>query len=107
MAGRPAPENMGRAVKLGLLLFVALPCLPGVIFLLAGVLCDPHWRTRDLSPSGQMRYAQAWERTRELYLAGGFVLLVGTACAGGVVWKIARPGKAEDEEEWEAGKPER
>ena len=99
----PIPNS----VRLGMLLFVALPCLPGVIFLLSGVLCDPHLRARDVSAAGQVRYARAWEQTRELYLAGGFVLLAGTACAGGVVWKIARPGPPyEDEDGKEEAKKE-
>ena len=95
------------SVRWGMLLFVALPCLPGVIFLLSGVWCDPHLRPRDFSPRGQAQYADSWEQTRELYLAGGFVLLAGTACAGGVVWKIARPGPPyEDEESGEEAKAE-
>ena len=89
------------SVRLGLLLFVALPCLPGIIFLFSGLLIDPQWRARDLSAPGQARYEHAWERTRELYLAGGFVLLVGTACAGVVVRKIARPGPPYEDEKTE------
>ena len=94
-----ASTPFSNSIRLGLLLFVALPCLPGMIFLVSGLLCDPHWRTRDLSPDGQVRYAHAGEQARELYLAGGVVLLAGTMCAGGVVWKIARPGPPFEEEE--------
>ena len=78
---------------------MALPCLPGLIFLLAGWWCDPHWRTQESSPGGQANYAHAWEQARQLYLAGGVVLLVGTMCAGFVVWKIARSNPLSDEEE--------
>ena len=91
-------------MRLGLLLFVALPCLPGLIFLLSGLWCDPHWRARDLSPDGQARYAHRGEQARELYLAGGAVLLAGTVCAGGVVWKIARPGPPFEDEEVDGDK---
>ena len=90
------------SVRLGLLLFAALPCSPGFLFLLAGAWCDPHWRGHDPSPAGQARSARAWEQTRELYLAGGVVLLVGTVGTGFVVWKIARPGPPFADEAWDA-----
>ena len=98
----PRPSPISTPARLGLLLFVALPCLPGIIFLLAGLLSDPHRLARSLPPLDQAQFDHLWERTRELYLAGAIVLMGGTLCAAFVVWKIARPGLPPEDEEPEA-----
>ena len=88
------PPASSHSVRLGLLLFVALPCLPGLVFLLTGIWVDPH-RHHEAPVSD----ARTGEQARELYLAGGAVLLVGTVCSGFVVWKIARPTPLPDDED--------
>lgn len=93
------PTLASRQVQIVLLLFVLMPCLPGMVFLLVGLVTDPHLRARDPSPAGVAQYADAWGRTRGLYLAGGGVLIVGTLGTAVVVWKIARIGRYADEEE--------
>ena len=93
------PTLASRPVHLVFLLFVLMPCLPGIIFLLVGLVTDPHWRARDRSPAGDARYADVWERTRGLYLAGGSVLIFGTLGTAVVVWKISRIGRYADEQE--------
>lgn len=94
---------MTLSIRLGLLLFVALPYFPGLLFLLAGVLNDPHRRLRNAASFSQSEFDRAWAQTRQLYLAGGVVLLVGTLCASFVVWKIARPGPPPEDEETGTG----
>lgn len=93
-----------RAARWGLLLFVVLPSVPGLLFLLTGFVIDPHRRPQDLSPRGQAQYASDWARTRGLYLAGGVTLMVGTLGMGAVAWKIAHPGSYEDDEATETSK---
>lgn len=80
-----------------------MPCLPGLVFLLVGFLTDPHRQVRDLSPAGQVRYEEAWARTRGLLLAGGVVLMIGTLGSALVVWKIARSGPLHEQEPSETG----
>ena len=99
----PSPPPLPSPARYGLLLFVALPCLPGLLFLLTGIIIDPHRQPRDSSPAGQIEYARQWERTRGLYLAGAVVLMGGTMISAGVVWKIARMAKAEQEGEAAGG----
>ena len=98
----PPPSPISARARLGLLLFVALPCLPGVIFLLAGLLSDPHRLAQSVPLLDQAQFDHVWERTRELYLSGVIVLMVGTLCAAFVVWKIARPGPPPEDAEPEA-----
>ncbi len=95
----PAAVKVSRQVRLGLVLLVVLPCLPGVTFLLTGFSTDPHRYPRDESPAAQAEYARTWARTRSLYLAGGVTLIVGTLGMGAVLWKIAHPGPSYEEEE--------
>lgn len=75
-----------------------MPCLPGLIFLLAAFLTNPHGQPRELSPAAQVRYAQARARTRGLLLAGGAVLMIGTLGSAAVIWKIVRPGPPPEQE---------
>ena len=97
------PSISPHSVRLGLLLFVALPCLPGLIFLLTGLWVDPHRHHEDVATAERVSDTRAGEQTRGLYLAGGVVLLVGTACSGLVVWKIARPTPPPADDEDKAG----
>ena len=83
-------------LKLGLLFFVLMPCLPGLVFLLAGFTTDPHRQPRDSSPAGVLRFAEAWNRTRLLYVTGALVTMVGTLGSAVVIWKIVRVGQADE-----------
>ena len=71
------------------LVFVLLPCAPGVTMLAAGLAVFAFAR------DGEDRW-----RAQELGLAGGAVVLAGLVVGGFVAWRIAhpRPLEAEDEE---------
>ena len=97
--------SITRSVQLGLLLFVVLPCLPGLIFLLSGLLCDPRLGLSGRTSREPSRYTHARDQASQLYLAGGTVLLVGTMCSGFVVWKIARPSPLIEEEDGTGQEP--
>ena len=87
----PAMRKLLTPVNLARLLLVALPCVPGLIFLLAGFVCDPLWRTQgaagEPNPPARVR---AVLQAHALYLAGAVTLFGGTLGMGAVLWKIAR-----------------
>ena len=89
-----------RTIRLVKWLLVALPCVPGLVFLLVGWLCDPLWPAQDPTPAMQARYAQAKWQADQLYTAGTTVLAGGLLVAGYVAWAVRR-GVPPDEEEGE------
>ena len=67
--------------------FVALPCTPGLILLLAGLAA-----MAANSPDG----ANAG-RAGQLFIAGGAVLLAGLGIGAFVAWRIAHPRPEPDD----------
>lgn len=80
-----------------MLLLVVLPCVPGLIFLLAGLVRDPRWSALGQMPpqAGNERAAQ---QTLGLYKAGAAVLAAGVLCGNVVVWQIVRRREDDGEE---------
>ncbi len=60
--------------------FVLLPCTPGLILLLAGIV------SMAAASDGGIP-----ERAGQLFLAGGAVLLAGMGIGAFVAWRIAHP----------------
>ena len=86
-----------RPVDLARVLLVVLPSVPGLLFILVGIVRDPHrGRWRDSSPAPPAEEVRATEQARGLYLAGAATLVAGTFGMAAVVWKIART-RPEDE----------
>ena len=87
-----------RPVDLARLLFVIVPCVPGLIFLAVGLAIDPHWAMqKPATPPTQAEWARAAAQARGLYLAGAVTLLAGTLGMAAVIWKIARTHPEEEE----------
>ena len=86
-------------VKCAMLLFVVLPCVPGAIFLLVGMMRDPLWPAQDMTPVMWTEYHRAAQQTRGLYKAGAAVLGVGLLCGMAVVWQIVRQREDDEEED--------
>ncbi len=83
-------------VRLVLLLLVAVPCVPGLTFLLAGVACDPRWHEPGLATPDTLRAAR---QAHGLYQAGIAVLGAGFLCGLAVVWQIVRRREEDDGED--------
>lgn len=92
-----------RRFKLVLLALAVVPCVPGVTFLFAGMMCDPLWPAQRPPPSVEAEYQRASARADALYRAGGVALGVGALCGLGVVWTVIRQRDEPEEEEADNG----
>ena len=88
-----------RRLKFVLVALAVAPCVPGVIFLLAGLARDPLWPAQHPPPSVQADYQRASAQARALYRAGGVALGAGMLCGLGVLWTVIRQRADEEKEE--------
>ena len=86
-------------IRLVMLLMAVLPCVPGIIFLLAGLARDPHRSARPPTPMAQAGDPARGAAGARALQGGGRRVVAGVLCGNVVVWQIIRRRDEEEDED--------